>query len=320
MALLARHFVAGLFDSVSGFQNLLTLRRQSGDGQRTNDAFPEPPLSVLATRRLLNRSLQARSSYSSSLSSSTLTPTRSSAVSASARLVQCVLLNLSCIFVLHWVMLPLLDSSSAVARLCNTFWKVPPFIIFRVVNALWFQDIANAVLRHRPPIAASYSVSFSEKIADFVTSLMVEFTFLLQTYLVALLPLPGLSAALTFVHMCLLYSLYAFEYLWVSNGVLLNARLVFIQNSWPYYVGFGFLLSLLTSLSSSVFNSSCVFSIFFPVFILSSLQARPPATIANAYMPLNLFAPSVVLCKLFLHIFLLKWRRSAIFQRTFRHL
>lgn len=50
----------------------------------------------------------------------------------------------------------------------------------------------------------------------------------------------------------------------------MNSRLLHIERHWPYHLGFGSLLTLLTSLSESFLFNSCVFGALFPFFIISS--------------------------------------------------
>lgn len=71
--------------------------------------------------------------------------------------------------------------------------------------------------------------------------------------IVNILPMGLLSDVLCMVHICLLYSLYAFEYKWFNMGWELHQRLTFIENNWPYFIGFGLPLAILTQMTSSLY-------------------------------------------------------------------
>lgn len=153
-------------------------------------------------------------------------------------------------------------------------WVLPIFMLSKIVSSLWFADIANAAYRvrkGRPQLIPS----ISKLVADFLFSMVVQMFFLVQSMLVNLVPVKYVGSSLCFVHLCLLYSLYSFEYKWFNMGWELHRRLTYIEKNWPYFFGFGIPLTLLTNMTSSVIVSSCIFSIFFPLFILSGNEAKP---------------------------------------------
>ena len=84
-------------------------------------------------------------------------------------------------------------------------------------------------------------------------SVVIYYIITLQSFLVSLLPLAGLGPAFALLHTCLLYSLYSFEYKWINMGWELHRRLTFIEANWPYFIGFGLPLAILTSLPNSYF-------------------------------------------------------------------
>jgi len=195
--------------------------------------------------------------------------------------------------------------SGALPLLSFTFsalWVVPFYLLSRVVNAIWFQDIADSAFRSsrgRPQMMSSISVM----IADTVFSLVVESVFLVQAKICSFLPIKFIGNAVHMVHLCLLFSLYSFEYKWFNQGLELHKRLTYVENNWPYFLGFGFPLAVLTSMSESVVVSGCVFSILFPLFIVSGNQAQ--VVMETIAPPLHIFHPTIAIS-------------NAIFDRTFR--
>lgn len=180
----------------------------------------------------------------------------------------------------------------------NALWVLPLFILSRIINSLWFQDIANTAYRHsrgRP----QYMGGFSKTWADNLFSFLIQALFLLQTYLVKLIPVTILGQVAGMVHLCMLYSFYAFEYKWINMGWELHRRLAFIEMNWPYFIGFGMPLAVLTSISDSYIINGIIFSIFFPFFIISGNESIPMT--GTCEYRLRLFSPVVYLSNAFFH-------------------
>ena len=133
-----------------------------------------------------------------------------------------------------------------------TLWVLPFYLLSKFVNAIWFADIADTAFRNsgpgeRPRMMTTLTIA----IADTIFSVIVETIFLFQAKVFSMLltPFPLLGSITNFVHLCLLHSLYCFEYKWFNQGLELHKRLSFIENNWPYFMGFGLPLAAFYELS-----------------------------------------------------------------------
>ena len=117
------------------------------------------------------------------------------------RVFQCCALNggvflLSLLF-FDYLMLPLLKTiimyflgestvwNSIQFILSRTFevvWVLPLFLLSKIINALWFQDIADSAYKYRKG-RPTLIPNISKLIADVLFSLLVQFLFLLQVSL-----------------------------------------------------------------------------------------------------------------------------------------
>merc|ERR1711997_763008 len=77
------------------------------------------------------------------------------------------------------------------------------------------------------------------------------------------IPIGAVSRMMSIFHLCLLNALYSFEYKWYNQGLELHKRLSFIESHWPYFLGFGMPLALITSYPESQVVSFLYFFHYF---------------------------------------------------------
>ncbi|CAD7000289.1 unnamed protein product [Ceratitis capitata] len=171
-------------------------------------------------------------------------------------------------------------------------WIGPICALCRVLSLLWFSDIADAAYRVRRESPQTMP-NVTKYYADFLFGLIVQWLFLFQSWIVNYIPIPYIGVVLSNFHLCLLHALCSFEYKWFNMGWELHRRLSYIENNWPYFIGFGLPLTILTNLSESFILNGCAFCVFFPLFILSGYEAIPIVDSVN--FPVRLFTP-IIFC------------------------
>lgn len=289
--------INGFRDSILGTVKIFKLDHQHEEGEGTKSS---EPLTTLARRRAEKRKETPAGQN------------KKKEPKVMQRLILCCGWNggifLASILLFNCVLIPILQwftelifSSSGMGvtvwsyigpMLVWTFgalWILPLFVLSKIVNCFWFQDIADAAYiksRGRPQL-----LYISTLIADMSFSLLIQALFLIQSTVASFLPIPWVGTIVGLLHMCLLQSLYSFEYKWFNMGWEVHKRLQFIENRWPYFCGFGLPLALVTSMHPSIVISGCLFSILFPLFIVSANEAEEPQQ--NFYFPLKLFSPVV---------------------------
>ncbi|CAF1096945.1 unnamed protein product [Adineta ricciae] len=198
----------------------------------------------------------------------------------------------------------------------NSLWLIPAFIISKFVNSYWFRDIADVVFKkltkNNRPLPA---LTLARSISDILFSIVMQIFFLIQSTLILLIPIPVLNKIIGNMCLCLLYSFYAFEYAWIYANLSVKQRIERIESSWPYFLGFGLPLTVLsTQFFESAIVNECIFSIVFPFAIVAATSVNFNERIKlqptqAPIVPLNIFAGCIRLTSRLFD--LLKYKRHS---------
>lgn len=182
----------------------------------------------------------------------------------------------------------------------NFLWLIPAFIISKFVNLFLFRDTAYIVFQRLTKKKTTLQkLDFSHALSDGWFSLVMQIFFLIQSTVILSIPIPVVFTFFGNMCLCLLYSFYAFEYSWIYRNINVANRIRLIDNHWPYFLGFGLPLTVIsTQLSQSMIINECIFSMLFPFAIVAatSISYRerivlPPES--PSIVKLNVFAPSI---------------------------
>lgn len=95
---------------------------------------------------------------------------------------------------------------------------------------------------------------------------------MLQASLAAYIPFLGTPISL--FQFSLVYSLFIFDFRFKQNDSSMNQKLAFFNRHWIYFSGFGTPITLASSFVS-FFNSSAIYALLLPAFLIMSLRATP---------------------------------------------
>eukprot|EP00055_Hartaetosiga_balthica_P010614 m.45867 g.45867 ORF g.45867 m.45867 type:complete len:334 (+) comp7238_c0_seq1:110-1111(+) len=164
--------------------------------------------------------------------------------------------------------------------LFNITWVFPMFFLAKILNGLYYQRVANASFESFRGASAPGYMDVRNKdlagwislmLSDAVYTVVMETVLIIETSLVGMLPY-GLYISIIFN--CWVTSLYCFEYGWLNAGWSLQARVVYFEKHWAYFLGFGFPFVIATYFMSFLY-STALFSMLFPFFVIIATAATP---------------------------------------------
>ena len=144
----------------------------------------------------------------------------------------------------------------------TVFFLYPVYVVTFVINSLWYTDIANhavKALRDTPLPPSSLKrgegpsgggeasqVSASgcsplearlQPLGERLFALLMLTSFSAQVALLGCVPVVG--RPITFWLLSWLYGYYCFDYRWGYDGWTLDQRLLYFEQNWPFFAGFG---------------------------------------------------------------------------------
>lgn len=162
-----------------------------------------------------------------------------------------------------------------VALTYQLLWVYPIFVLSFVLNAIWYQEIADKAFRmyHGPPINSRRTYpSILNVMAGEIYRALLFMNYLIVATLVYVVPIIG--PIISFMYFCWIYAYYSFEYKWINQGWSLEQRIGYFEERWSYFAGFGFLFTVITFFVDQ-FLSAGVFALFFPLYIIMAINAHP---------------------------------------------
>ncbi|KAJ1990379.1 hypothetical protein H4R33_001741 [Dimargaris cristalligena] len=157
----------------------------------------------------------------------------------------------------------------------NAFWLYPVYCLSFLLNAIWYQEIADRVYSMRGGEPTHQPITYSgllQSIASEIYRILLFFTYVVWASLIYLIPWVGPVAS--FIYFCWIYAFYCFEYQWINKNWSFEKRLDYLEGHWAYFLGFGLPCTLCTFFSTQ-FVSAGVFAFLFPMYIIMANIARP---------------------------------------------
>jgi etoposide-induced 2.4 mRNA len=167
------------------------------------------------------------------------------------------------------------------------FWVVPMFILNQIFGFAWYQKIANhATAEAKPQQAArqqgliqvitSAANFVSDEVFRALTTLLFTILFDVFKLVVEKTPWCGatLGQAFWVISRSWVWSWYAFDYIWATEGRALFHRTGYFEMHWSYFLGFGLPTTLaMARMPFGIYEAT--FGFVFPIWLMLASFAKP---------------------------------------------
>lgn len=162
-----------------------------------------------------------------------------------------------------------------VNRLVMILWMVPIFMICKISNTFWMNDLSS--LAYQDTMGKPVQSELTLQISDLVYSTIMQVFFFVQVSATAWIPVKIQHINIAeLVLTAIMYSMYAFEYKWMNMGIGVQKRMDLIDRNFAFHLGFGLPLALATLYFENFWIGATLSSIFFPVLALCASDATEP--------------------------------------------
>jgi len=154
-----------------------------------------------------------------------------------------------------------------------SLWVYPVFIFSIIANSKWYTEIAKESFKvsgHQAVSSSNNGVLSS--LVDEIYRNMLFFVIIAISFFMAFIPY---TSFINFTLVTWLYSFYCFDYKWILRGKWsLLQRITYFETHWAYMFGYGFLFTA-ASFFFPLLIGNAVFSILYPLFIISAVISKP---------------------------------------------
>lgn len=152
---------------------------------------------------------------------------------------------------------------------------VPIFLACNILSAFWIDEIYFESLKIYEK-ASSFKIqgqSTMNLITNQVERLFIVLSFVIQNQIISLIPISIISKSLLFFFLCILHSIYVFEYILLQKYIKdYISILFFVESQIYYFIGFGINFTIVIMYMDSFITSSAMFLLFFPLYLMASVN------------------------------------------------